>query len=69
MLVPVASPLVGSVAVIVVLPMARLVARPGDVEALLIVATGSTDEVQVTAAVRSCVVLSLNVPVATYCWP
>jgi hypothetical protein len=45
-------------AVIVVDPVAAAVADPLDPAALLIVATPVLDELQVTAVVRSCVVLS-----------
>src|SRR6266568_890698 len=55
------------VAVIVVVPAATDVARPCDPPALLIVATAVLDELQVTWVVRSCVVLSLKVPVAVNC--
>jgi hypothetical protein len=40
-------------AVIVVLPLARLVANPGEPEALLMVATDAVAEFQVTVAVIS----------------
>lgn len=49
-------------AVIVVEPGATAAADP-----LLTVATPVLDELQVTDAVRSCVVLSVNVPVAVHC--
>ena len=49
------------IAVIVVVPAPNEVANP----ALLVVATTVSDEFHVTVAVRSCVVLSENVPVAT----
>src|SRR5438552_11879654 len=55
------------VAVIVVVPAATDVARPCDPPALLIVATPVLDELQATWVVRSCVVLSLKVPVAVNC--
>jgi hypothetical protein len=55
------------VAVIVVDPAATEVARPLEPAALLIAATPVLDELQVTDAVRSCVVLSENVPVAVKC--
>src|SRR5207247_9688111 len=55
------------VAVIVVVPAATDVARPCDPPALLIVATAVLDELQATWVVRSCVVLSLKVPVAVNC--
>ncbi len=51
-------------AVIVVVPAEIEVARPLEPAALLTVATPVLDELQVTCAVRSCVVLSENVPVA-----
>jgi len=57
-----------SVAVIMVVPAATDVARPFDPLALLIVATPGLDELQVTWVVKSCVVLSLKVPVAVNCW-
>src|SRR6266581_3693322 len=56
-----------SVAAIVVVPAATDVAEPCDPPALLIVATAVLDELQVTWVVRSCVVLSLKVPVAVNC--
>lgn len=56
------------VAVIVVGPTAVEVACPLEPAALLIVATDGVDEFQVTDDVRSCVVLSENVPVAVNCW-
>ena len=52
-------PLAGSVAVIVVKPIATLVANPLLPGALLIVATVLIDELQVAELVRSCVELSL----------
>ena len=52
------------VAVIVAEPAATEVARPLEPAVLLIVAAAVLDDFQVTAAVRSCVVLSENVPVA-----
>ena len=55
-------------AVIVVEPAAAAVANPLEPAALLMPATASSDELQVTVVVRSCVVLSENVPVATNCW-
>ena len=55
------------VAVIVVEPEAAEVARPLEPAALLIAATPVLEELQVTAAVRSCVVLSENIPVAVSC--
>jgi hypothetical protein len=52
------------VAVIVELPWATAVASPCIEAALLMVATPGADELQVTVAVMSCVLLSLYVPVA-----
>ena len=57
-----------NVAVIVDVPAATEVAFPLEPEALLMVATDVTDELQVTNVVRSCVVLSEKVPVAVNCW-
>ena len=54
---------------IVVVPTATLRQRPSLPAALLVVATGCVSELQVTAAVRSCVVLSLKVPIAVNCKP
>ena len=56
------------VALIVVEPAATDVANPLEPAALLMAATAASDELQVTVVVRSCVVLSENVPVATNCW-
>ena len=56
-----------SVAVIVVVPTATELASPSLPAALLIVAVPGLLELQVTAVVRSCVVLSENVPVAVNC--
>jgi hypothetical protein len=55
------------VAVIVVKPAATPVAVPLDPEISLIVATAAFDDIQFVDAVRSCVVLSENVPVAVNC--
>ena len=55
------------VAVIVVRPAAAGVARPLEPAVLLMAATSPAEEVQVTAAVRSFVVLSEYVPVAVNC--
>lgn len=55
-------------AVIVVVPWATDVARPFDPVTLLMRATVESDEVHVTDAVISCVVESVNVPVAVNCW-
>ena len=57
----------GTVAVIVVVPAATGVALPLLPAVLLIVATDGTDELQVADVVRSCVVLSENVPAALNC--
>ena len=54
-------------AVIVVAPAATEVARPMEPEVLLIVAMGEAEDAHVTEEVRSCVVLSEKVPVATNC--
>jgi hypothetical protein len=56
------------VAVIVDVPTATVVALPLVPATLLMVATATADELQVTDAVRSCVVLSEKVPVAVNCW-
>jgi hypothetical protein len=55
------------VAVSVVRPVAAEVAKPLEPALLLTVATPPSEEFQVTAAVRSCVVLSEYVPVAVNC--
>jgi hypothetical protein len=55
------------VAVIVVEPTAAEAASPSVPAALLMAATAAADEFQVTDVVRSCVVLSENVPVAINC--
>ncbi len=52
---------------IIVFPTADPVARPFEPLALLIGAVAEFDDVQVTDAVRSCVLLSLYVPVAVNC--
>jgi hypothetical protein len=52
---------------IVVVPVPTEVAMPLLPAALLMVATDVTDELQVADMVRSCVVLSENVPVALNC--
>src|SRR6266705_2322314 len=57
-----------SVAVIVAVPFLLAFAKPFDPPALLIVTTPGLDELQVTWVVRSCIVLSLKVPVAVNCW-
>ena len=56
------------VAVIVVDPAAADVASPCEPTVLLIVAAPVFEELHVTKAVRSCVVLSEKVPVAANCW-
>ena len=56
------------IAVIVVDPADVEAVNPLEPVALLIVATPVLDELQVTAAVRSCVVLSEKVPVAVNCF-
>jgi hypothetical protein len=56
------------VAVIVAVPTATGVALPLETAALLMAATEEADELQVTDAVISCVVLSEKVPVAVNCW-
>jgi hypothetical protein len=55
------------IALIVVEPAVAEVASPLDPAELLMAATAAVDEYQVTAVVRSCVVLSENVPVALNC--
>jgi hypothetical protein len=56
------------VAVIVVEPAVADVANPFEPDELLIAATAVVEELHVTVTVRSCVVLSEKVPVATNCW-
>src|SRR6516164_615249 len=60
-------PLVGSRAPMLVVPTFRLAARPALPGAFEIDATAGDVALQVTVAVRSCVVESLNVPVARNC--
>ncbi len=60
---PVEPLIVPKAALIVVLPLATLDARP----VALIVAAAGFEEVQTTDAVMSCVLLSLKVPVAVNC--
>jgi len=55
-------------AVMVLDPCAAAVATPFDPAALLMLATAVEDEFQATWDVRFCVVPSLYVPVAVYCW-
>ncbi len=57
------------VALIVVEPAATEVASPIDPAVLLMVATPAFEEAQTTVVVRSCVVLSENVPTAVNCRP
>ena len=57
-----------NVAVIVVSPAAAGVARPLEPAALLMAATAEEDELQLTDAIRSCVVLFEYVPTASNCW-
>src|SRR5262245_53678374 len=52
----------------VVVPVAKVVARPALTGALAIVATDATAELQCELMVTSWVVPSLNVPVAVNCW-
>jgi hypothetical protein len=56
------------VAVMVLVPAATEVARPFEPVTLPIDATLVLEEFQATVSVRSCVVLSENVPVAVNCW-
>ena len=60
-------PLAESVAPMLVKPIATLVAKPALPRPLLAVATPVFDELQVTALVKSCVELSLYVPIAVNC--
>jgi len=55
------------VAVMVVEPTARAVAKPFEPAALLMAALAASEELQATEVVRSWVVLSENVPVAMHC--
>jgi hypothetical protein len=57
--------MVPRVAEMTVVPAATALARPSDPVALEMVAVAGVADAQVTAAVRSCVVASLYVPVAT----
>ena len=63
----VAPETVPMVAVIVVEPGATMWASPFVTAALLIVAFASSEELQVTDVVRSCVLLSVYVPMAVNC--
>src|SRR5882672_512369 len=58
----------GRVAVMTDVPTATPVARPLLTPAVKMVAVAGVPETQVTVAVRSCFVPSVNVPVATNCW-
>ena len=51
-----------------VVPAATELANPMEPAVLLMAATEVFEELQATVAVRSCVVLSENVPVAMNCW-
>jgi len=55
------------VAAIVVQPEAMLLARPWLPDTLLMAATLVAEELQLTEVVKSCVLPSLNVPVALNC--
>ena len=55
------------VAVTVVLPVLALAASPWLPPALLMVATAADEELHCTVLVRSCVVSSVNIPVAVNC--
>ena len=55
------------VALIDVVPALLALAKPGTLGAFAIVATLALEELQCTTAVRSCVLPSLNVPVAENC--
>lgn len=55
-------------AVTVVVPSARDVASPFEPDVLLMVAIPVSEEIQVTDDVKSCVVLSVKVPMAMNCW-
>lgn len=57
-----------ALAVIVVVPSATDVASPIEPVVLLMAATPGLDDCQTTVAVISCVVASVNVPVAVNCW-
>jgi hypothetical protein len=66
--VSVAEPdMLENVAVMSVDPSATAVAKPFELDVLLIVATPGFDEVQVAHVTKSCLVLSANVPVAANC--
>lgn len=56
-----------TVPVTVVVPVPVLAASPWLPPALLMVATATCEEVHCAVLVRSCVVLSVNVPVAVNC--
>ena len=57
-------PLAGSVALITVDPTVSAVVSPAEPAAFEMLAVGGTEDCQLTVAVRSCVVLSVYVPVA-----
>lgn len=64
-----AEPLVPpELAPIVLMPAAMQFAAPATLGAFAMVATGAEDELQWLFSVMSCVLLSLNVPVATNSW-
>lgn len=60
--------IVPEAAVIVAAPTANAVTFPAEPDALLTEATVAADELHVTDAVISCVLLSEKVPVAVNCW-
>lgn len=64
---PVVPDIIPNEAVIVVVPTANELARPALPTALLIVAFAVSEELHATSAVKSCVVVSENVPVAMNC--
>ena len=67
-IVSVVEPLMAPfVAVIVLVPVVALEARPLEPLVLLILATDLVEELHVTDVVRSCVVASVYVPVAVNC--
>src|SRR6266568_2893363 len=61
------TPLAASVALITGTPTVSAVASPTEAAAFEMLAADGAEEVQVTAAVRSCVVPSVYVPVAANC--
>ena len=60
--------IVPEVAVIFVKPAALEVAKPFEPVTLLMVATDSVSELQVTVVVMSCLALFEKIPVAVNCW-